>query len=94
MITPNDFTLTKNDINGNPRYILHFFNLLNEVEGDNYSLSIMEKKAIALNRAKKAGGKAYKGKDFGGGIVFQSYNLQSTCDALNKLVQSAETQCG
>lgn len=64
-----DFTRVNNDIHGNPRYVTHFFSFLNEDEQtlSNYNL--------AVKRANKLGGKKYRGSDFGGGIVFQSYNL-------------------
>ena len=64
-----EFTQVNNDFYGNPRYVTHFFSLLKEDEQtlSNYSL--------AVKRANKIGGKKYRGSDFGGGIVFQSYNL-------------------
>ena len=64
-----EFTRVNNDVYGNPRYVTHFFSLLKEEEQtlSNYNL--------AVKRANKLGGKKYRGKDFGGGIVFQSYNL-------------------
>lgn len=77
-MTTDIFTRTTNDISGNPRYIVHFFELLTDEEQCSSALSIMEKKMIAIKRAKSIGGKAYKGKDYGGGIVFQSYNLNET----------------
>ena len=64
-----EFTQVNNDVYGNPRYVAHFFSLLREDEQtlSNYNL--------AVKRANKLGGKKYRGSDFGGGIVFQSYNL-------------------
>ena len=41
--------------------------------------------ALAVSKAKKIGGKKYKGKDFGGGIVFQSYNTNELVKELNEL---------
>ena len=63
-----EFTRVNNDVYGNPRYVIHFYSLLNEDEQtlSNYSL--------AVKRANKLGGKKYRGSDFGGGIVFQSYD--------------------
>lgn len=62
----------KNDINGISRYVVHFFEFLKKDEKSlkNYKL--------ALKRAKEIGGKVYRGKDFGGGIVFQSQNIEKT----------------
>ena len=63
-----EFTRVNNDFCGNPRFVTHFFSFLNEDEQtlSNYSL--------AVKRANKLGGKKYRGSDFGGGIVFQSYD--------------------
>lgn len=54
-----------NDVNGNPRYVIHYLDLHNDYNE-------------ALKISRKFGGKVYRGKDFGGGIVFQSYSLRHT----------------
>ncbi len=85
--TKIDFTRVNNDTNGNPRYVCHFFNLLTDSE-NNYitGLSISDRYNVALNRARKIGGRKFHNKQFGGGIVFQSYNIQETeNDILNIL---------
>ena len=71
-----EFTRVNNDFCGNPRYVTHFYSFLKEDEQtlSNYNL--------AVKRANKLGGKKYRGNDFGGGIVFQSYNL----DGLRKRI--------
>ncbi len=63
-----EFTRVNNDVYGNPRYVTHFFEFLKDEEKNvsNYKL--------AVKRANKLGGKVYRGSDFGGGIVFQSYD--------------------
>lgn len=76
MITPDDFTRVNNDVNGNPRYVLHFLKLANEYPA-----------AVALSRSQ--GGKVYRGREYGGGIVFQCYSLPHLCDALNAIVKEA-----
>lgn len=53
-----------NDYYGNPRYVVHFLDI-----ADEYS--------EALKISRQIGGKAYRAKWFGGGIVFQSYSLES-----------------
>ena len=70
------FYRTTSDINGNPRYIVHFLSLLNEGE-TGFSL--------ALDRAHKIGGAKYRGRDFSGGIAFQSYNIENTADAIERV---------
>jgi hypothetical protein len=65
-----------NDVNGNPRFVVHFLTLLNE--GEHQGLDVLQSFDLALKKARKVGGKVYRGKDFGGGIVFQSYNIIET----------------
>ncbi len=54
-----------NDMNGNPRYVVHFKDL---------GISLWDYDKIN----KLYGFKKYTAKWFGGGIVFQSYNIQDT----------------
>ena len=90
MTNSNPVTLTriKNDVNGNPRYVCHFLNLNTEEElaasGDAW-IGISEKYAMACKRANKIGGKKYNAKAYGGGIVFQSYSLDSEVRAINDI---------
>ena len=92
MITANNFTRVNNDVNGNPRYVIHFLDLLTSKEQDEISAKARPMQAIsdmyreAVNKASDIGGKRYRGKDFGGGIVFQSYNIQSTANDINGLL--------
>jgi len=73
MITTDDFTRINNDSNGNPRYVLHFIKLADKYED-------------ALILAKNEGGRKYHNKQYGGGIAFQSYNLNSLTKDLNNLI--------
>ena len=75
-----EFTQVNNDFCGNPRFVTHFYSFLNEDEQtlSNYSL--------AVKRANKLGGKKYRGSDFGGGIVFQSYSLDRLAQRINDLL--------
>jgi hypothetical protein len=68
----SDFTRVNNDVNGNPRYVFHFLQL-----ADNYT--------EALTLAKKIGGRKFHNKQYGGGIVVQSYNLQKEIELINEL---------
>lgn len=69
------FTRINNDINGNPRYVCHFLNFKPyAVPGEpQQKLEYSE----ALKMAKKLGGRKFHNKQYGGGIVFQSYNIES-----------------
>jgi len=58
-----DFKRINLDINGNPRYVCHFLEFAQDYE-------------TALKLAKSLGGRKYNNKSYGGGIVFQSYNIQ------------------
>lgn len=60
-----EFTRITNDVNGNPRYVVHFLNIDSDYE-------------TAVKKANKIGGRKYHTKAYGGGIVFQSYNIQDT----------------
>lgn len=93
MITTDNFTRVNNDVNGNPRYVLHFLDLLTREQQDEIRTKARPFQAIndmyaeAVNKARKIGGKRYKGKDYGGGIVFQSYNLTETANEINELLK-------
>lgn len=69
--TDVEYVRINNDVNGNPRYIIHFLDI-----ADTYT--------EALNISRKIGGKKYRGKDFGGGIVIQSYNLHTDLEHIIK----------
>ncbi len=59
---------------GNPRYAVHFLNLLTDNESNDNDLSIGQKYSLALERSRSIGGKKYNNKKFGGGIIFETYN--------------------
>ena len=85
-ITPDEFTRVKNDTNGNPRYVLHFLNLNTDAELNAAPwIDVSDKYALALARSRAQGGKKFHNKQYGGGIVFQSYNLRELCNRLNEL---------
>lgn len=88
MIQPSDFTRIKNDVNGNPRYVCHFLHL--DVHGYQSNISLSERYAIAVKLANTLGGKKFHNKQYGGGIVFQSYNLPELCNRINEITQKIE----
>lgn len=68
------YTRITNDVNGNPRYVVHFLDLLTQEENNSTFLTWMGiKYDLALLRAKHASGKKHNTKAYGGGVVFQSY---------------------
>jgi len=79
-----DVKRVNNDINGNPRYVIHFLAFVNSADSDNARIRSQKLRSfshlpslydIAINKSRSIGGKKYRGKDFGGGIVIQSYNI-------------------
>ena len=80
------FTRINNDVNGNPRYVVHFLELLNDEE--RISIPYNKKYEYALKKAKKIGGRKFNNKQYGGGIVFQSYNLQDTWNAIQRIKEN------
>ena len=75
------FTRVKNDINGNPRYVCHFLNFITDEDKG----SINEQYEKALKRARKLGGKKFHNKQYGGGIIFQSYNISNLENEILKI---------
>jgi len=82
-----EFTRIDNDSNGNPRYVCHFLHLLTEDERADYPNQ--GRYAIAVKRANKIGGRKYHTRRYGGGIVFQSYNIRETESSIREIVAQA-----
>ena len=79
MITQSDFTSVNNNSFGNPRYVIHFLN----IPTDETNISKMYNEA--LNKCKPLGGKKFHNKQYGGGIVFCTYDLNALIIKLNNL---------
>lgn len=62
-------TRTRSDSNGNPRYVVHFL-----------SLGLTEYPNKTPKTISQLGLTKYRGKDFGGGYVFQSYSVENDLD--------------
>lgn len=83
-----EFTRINNDVNGNPRYVVHFLEFISDKDEqevrEDFAATLAQNSFRftgllydrAVQKAKKIGGRKYTGKSFGGGIVFQSYNNQ------------------
>ena len=85
-----EFTRVNNDANGNPRYVVHYLALLTDKE--KYGPHLPNGYEIALKRSRAFGGKKYRGKDYGGGIVFQSYNTQVEAEMVAQIVEQASKE--
>ena len=84
-ITRENFTRINNDVNGNPRYVIHFLDVLSDLENYDSNLTIDKKYDLALKKTKPYGGKKFNNKLLGGGIVFQSYNIDDLANKINAL---------
>jgi hypothetical protein len=69
------FTQINNDSYGNPRYVVHYLQL-----ADNYD------RALYLSR--QLGGRKFHNKQYGGGIVFQSYNTRILGDKICQIKEA------
>ena len=87
----------ENDTNGNPRFVIHFLDLLTQgeidkAEADTNALReahpnkwFSSTEALyekALAKVRKVGGRKYRAKWFGGGFVIQSYDLRRDLEAI------------
>lgn len=78
---PIEFTRVNNDTMGNPRYVCHFTDIVNEEDREiakNSSDYLGTLYSIAIKKANRIGGRKYHNKQYGGGIIFQSYNIAAT----------------
>jgi len=82
-----DWTRINNDINGNPRYVCHYL-AFKPLQGANDTYVRFEYEE-ALKIAKKLGGRKFHNKQYGGGIVFQSYNIESLTEKILLLTGEA-----
>ena len=68
------FYRVKNDVNGNPRYVISWLAF-----GSDYD--------AAKVLANAQGFSVYRGRDFGGGFVCQSYNLEQTAQLILEKIE-------
>lgn len=73
-----EFKRVRNDVNGNPRYVFHFLAFLKDDTSCEDLGGVSQAFEAVKANAKKLGFTKYRGKDFGGGLVTQSYNIQDT----------------
>ena len=90
----HDWTRISSDVNGNPRYVVHFLALVPDLDPpeiwDEHGIgTISWKYRQAVKRANKIGGRKFHNKSYGGGIVFQSYELRATEEAIERVVRES-----
>lgn len=83
MITTENFTRVNNDVNGNPRYVIHFLDVINDTEYYEQT-DVTTRFNFALNKMRQFGGQKFRGKQYGGMIVFSEYNLQTLVNNINE----------
>lgn len=71
--TTIDFTRVNADNYGNPRHVCHFLNFITPEDGHEPGLE--GRYELALSRSRAFGGRKFHNKQYGGGIVFQSYDI-------------------
>lgn len=77
-ILKDHFKRINNDVNGNPRYVIHF-TLCYPPQWAGEAATAYDRTVKLMN---KIGGRRFHNKQYGGGIVFQSYNLNETIKAI------------
>ena len=90
----HNWTRISSDVNGNPRYVVHFLALVPDLDTpeiwDEHGIgTISWKYRQAVKRANKIGGRKFHNKSYGGGIVFQSYELRATEEAIERVVRES-----
>ena len=79
-----NFTKVNNDSNGNPRYVCHFLDIGLVTPS---TLNLGDRYSYVVAFCNKLGGKKFHNKQYGGGIVWQSYNLDSTIQHIKEAVK-------
>ena len=84
MKTQIEFTRVNADKYGNPRFVCHFLNLVNEQDEEKakhferivtpYRSYISHLYDLAVAKARKINGSRYRAKNYGGGIVFTNHS--------------------
>ena len=89
MIKPEDFTRVNSDSYGNPRYVLHFLQCEPESWKD-YNLTLSERYARTVKLVNQIHGRKFHNKQYGGGIVFQTYSIPSTIKQIERVISEVE----
>ena len=68
----------KNDVNGNPRHVVHFTDLEPPTARDalRERMDILQRYERVLKLARKLGGRRFHNRQYGGGVIFQAYEYE------------------
>jgi hypothetical protein len=80
------FTRVKSDINGNPRYVVHFL----ECCPESWREDITYRYTATCKLMNRIGGRKYNTKSYGGGVVFQSYSLDDLQKHIEELIAEVD----
>lgn len=83
-MTNFDWTRINNDVNGNPRYVVHFLSCEPKAWRQN---DLDNRYAAVCKLMNRIGGRKFHNKQYGGGIVFQSYSLEETEMHINRILR-------
>jgi len=87
MIKPEDFTRVNSDSYGNPRYVLHFL----QCEPESWRTEEFSGRyARTVKLMNQIHGRKYHNKQYGGGIVFQTYNIPGTIKQIERVISEVE----
>jgi len=78
----NAFYRVNNSSQGNPRYVIHYTAFLNDAEWQHQRGDVMGAYNQAREYARHLGYKVYRGRDFGGGFVTESYSIESDAEII------------
>ena len=85
--TAEDFTRVNNDVNGNPRYVIHFL----ACEPESWKTGdVSDRYASTCKLMNQIGGRKFHNKRYGGGIVFSSYSLPDTINHIERIKEGAK----
>lgn len=81
-VANQDLTRVNNDVNGNPRYVFHYGSALPaEMRHSSFlQWAGMEYEIAVMLASEFLGGRKFHNRQYGGGIVFQSYNTRYDLD--------------
>lgn len=82
-ITSDNFTRVKSDSNGNPRYAIHY-TCFDCPESEKSDISSNYAYTVKLAKSVLPGSRKFHNKQYGGGIVVQSYNIRDEVDRVNR----------
>ena len=90
-----EFTKIRNDIYGNPRYVVHYLECMPKIYRAKQTLEELPKeyqKTVRLMR--KLGGRKYHSKKYGGGITFSTYDTKELEKHIRLLKQEIDLNNG